>query len=119
MKVACDRCLKIASEDSIEVTRNWLNISTDRGLKYLFCEKCACVIWKTMFNCDKKDDNSDGVCVNTVPIAHGHWVSINPDEDGYASEYGCSVCKSDISVAYYGTDCDYDYCPNCGAKMDR
>ena len=60
MKVACDRCLKIASEDSIEVERNWLNISTGGGLKYRFCEKCADVFWETMFNCDEKDGERKG-----------------------------------------------------------
>ena len=64
MKVACDRCLKIAPEDSIEVARNWLNISTGSGLKYLFCKKCADVFWDTMFNCDKKDGDADDTKAN-------------------------------------------------------
>mgnify|MGYP003301544658 CR=1 FL=1 len=59
MKVACDRCLKIVSEDSIEIARNWITISTGSGIKYLFCEKCADVFWKTMFNCDEKMDTED------------------------------------------------------------
>lgn len=119
MKVACDRCLKIVSEDSIEFINDWTGIPIGNGSKYLFCKKCADVFWKTMFNCDEKDGNSDGACVEAIPVSHGHWVSINPDEDGYAFEYVCSVCKRNIIVDYYGTDCDYDYCPNCGSKMDE
>ena len=40
-------------------------------------------------------------------VKHGHWI------DGTCGSYKiCSVCGQ-IS------DFDFDYCPNCGAKMDE
>ena len=55
--------------------------------------------------------------VDAEPVVHGHW---NEAKDG---TLWCSVC---ISTAPYDEDSwgyvlnapHYDYCPNCGAKMD-
>lgn len=45
--------------------------------------------------------------IDAVPVRHGHWI------DGICGAYKiCSVCDQ-IS------DFDFDYCPNCGAKMDE
>ena len=55
--------------------------------------------------------------VDAVPVVHGNWISIGEDKRGYAEEYECSVCKNHIRLSYYSTFCDYEYCPNCGAKM--
>lgn len=52
-------------------------------------------------------------------VTHGHWESINADESGYAAIYRCSVCKREISLGYFDTDCDHEYCLHCGAKMDE
>lgn len=43
---------------------------------------------------------------DVVEVRHGYWV------DGKCGHYKiCSECKQ---IA----DFDFDYCPNCGAKMD-
>ena len=59
-------------------------------------------------------------CINSVPTAddvrkveHGHWHLINSDV-GW-NDFICSVCKSEVIL---DEDIIYDYCPNCGAKMD-
>lgn len=57
--------------------------------------------------------------IDAVPVAHGHWESINADDSGYAAIYRCSVCKRGISIGYYDAYCDYEYCPRCGAKMNE
>lgn len=49
---------------------------------------------------------------NVAPVVHGRWV--NP----YMNRYGhpchcCSVCGFKASYQ------DRNYCPNCGAKMDK
>lgn len=49
--------------------------------------------------------------VDAAEVVHGRWVwkPINK----YTSRLHCSVCDND-----YGADGKYNYCPNCGAKMD-
>ena len=60
----------------------------------------------------------DAPTVDAEPVKHGHW---NEAKDG---TLWCSVC---ISTGPYDEDSwgyvlnapHYDYCPNCGAKMDE
>lgn len=37
MKIACDICEKVESENK---ARNWMSISVNGHTQYLFCEKC-------------------------------------------------------------------------------
>lgn len=41
---------------------------------------------------------------NVSPVKHGHWIS---------TKYKCSEC----GVIVWGND--FNFCPNCGAKMDK
>lgn len=61
MKVACDRCNKIVDADRIEFVNDWLKLTSDRGIKFLFCKKCAKVFWETMFNDDSKDQEQQSI----------------------------------------------------------
>lgn len=45
------------------------------------------------------------------PVRHGRWIEDNPHCNGLAPNWNCSMCGGD-------GDNDYNYCPNCGAKMD-
>ena len=45
------------------------------------------------------------------------WVVV-PDEV-FADRYFCSVCLNEPIIDLYGQYCLSNYCPNCGAKMDR
>ena len=51
--------------------------------------------------------------VDAVEVVHGY----NIDEDT-PSLFECSICHWSCSDTYYGDTADYNYCPNCGAKMD-
>lgn len=51
--------------------------------------------------------------VDAVPVVHGR----NLDADT-PSLFECSVCHWSCIDTYYGDTADYNYCPNCGAKMD-
>lgn len=53
---------------------------------------------------------ADVPTVDAVEVVHGRWIEFN-------SFMTCSECDTDW---YYGdNDTDrFDYCPNCGAKMD-
>ena len=49
----------------------------------------------------------DAPAVDAVPVVHGRW-----EDDGEDHRYHtCSVCN-------YMTIPRYNYCPNCGARMD-
>ena len=48
------------------------------------------------------------------PVKHGRWISI-----GHKLSRICSVCNCDEPYKFADDDANvYDYCPNCGAKMD-
>ena len=51
------------------------------------------------------------------PIRRGHWIAENRDSRGYADCYTCSNCQNYTYTYTLMRDCEYDYCPNCGAKM--
>ena len=50
-----------------------------------------------------------------VPVVHGRWIPIEEKlwnlDVPVVVDWKCSVCN------VTGND-DFDYCPNCGAKMD-
>ena len=55
-----------------------------------------------------------GIVIDVEPVAHGRWVSVP-----YKLARVCSVCNRDEPYKFADIDADvYDYCPNCGAKMD-
>lgn len=69
-----------------------------------------------MSQCDKAPT------VDAVEVVHGRWVVLAEFVDGYTCA-SCSVCgeytykkgqKGPFRVEY----AKYNYCPNCGAKMD-
>lgn len=49
--------------------------------------------------------------IKKSPIVHAHWIKSNYDNiDG--TIYKCSNCNTEFFSAW-------NYCPNCGAKMDE
>ena len=46
------------------------------------------------------------------PVRHGRWLQKKHKIFGNAYDYVCSECGCDYALA------EYNYCPNCGAKMD-
>lgn len=48
--------------------------------------------------------------IEAEPVKHGRWVRIGCDE------FVCSECCAHYEYEYI--KCEYNYCPNCGAKMD-
>ena len=47
--------------------------------------------------------------VEVKEVVHGRWI----DAREYCGDYMCSNCD-----ALYGTN-KFNYCPNCGAKMNK
>lgn len=50
------------------------------------------------------------------PVIHAHWVAC---EDEYEDEYKCSACGGIQFFAMTPQDEGWEYCPHCGAKMDK
>lgn len=64
-----------------------------------YCDKESCQIWKAPV-------------ADVVPVVHGHWI----EDHDYLKCPECSVMvKYDFTFFDIG---NWDYCPNCGAKMD-
>ena len=56
---------------------------------------------------------SDIPAADVAPVVHGRW--IKKEEYTFGIMYDCSLCKN--RILYNGHS--WDYCPNCGAKMDE
>ena len=56
--------------------------------------------------------------VEAEPVKHGRWKAHKPDCRGYTAGFICSSCGNIIYTDYSMKECDYNYCPNCGAKME-
>ncbi len=52
------------------------------------------------------------------PVKRGRWIAENRDERGYADCYTCSNCNNYTYMYTLMKDCEHEYCPNCGARMD-
>lgn len=63
--------------------------------------------------------------LKTIPIAdvaevrHGKWIFINQAKACFNAPYGdiskCSLCGHKVDVS----ETNFNYCPQCGAKMDK
>ena len=52
-------------------------------------------------------------------VVHGEWILLGKNEHDYETsvEEKCSLCGR--YVYRYDTELQDNYCPNCGAKMDK
>lgn len=63
--------------------------------------------------------------IDAVPVVHGAWGEETVDsyeENAVIADWQsarCSVCKRYLTTPYMYYFSHYDYCPNCGAKMDE
>ena len=54
-------------------------------------------------------DITEAPTVDAAPVVHGRWIR-------RGNEMKCSNPK--CQFIYYSNNDDFNYCPNCGAKMD-
>lgn len=75
--------------------------------------------WASCNNCLSEDDIADLIdeipAADVAPVVHGNWVSCFEDWRKQIEGDKCSSC----GFEHYGTNIrSYNFCPNCGAKMD-
>ena len=63
--------------------------------------------------------NEDDIpTVYAEPIRHGHWIEVQRiHEKDHTAICECSLCGDTVWV--YDGQRAWNYCPNCGAKMDE
>ena len=50
--------------------------------------------------------------ISVQPVKHGEW---NSESSYYVA---CSCCNYHLTRDEWFSGCDWNYCPQCGAKMD-
>ena len=53
-----------------------------------------------------------GIVADVAPVRHGRWVK--QDKYAFGTFYDCSICDNRI----LDTGRSWNYCPNCGCRMD-
>lgn len=100
-------------EEKIKESLKWVdrNLEKDRFLEG--CKASLIDILSTLRNYTPT--------IDAVPVVHGHWKEVSADEMYGSGSYEtagflCSNCGFDIESIEHNA---FNYCPNCGAKMDE
>lgn len=75
-----------------------------RNFKDMKCNYCGTADYIYMIE--------DMPAADVAPVRHGRWEEAS-DGDGIV----CPFCRTDFCTIIYDTEY-FNYCPNCGAKMD-
>lgn len=59
---------------------------------------------------------SDMPSADVAEVVHGRWIDGAEDFTCGNHNAECSICR--CYVSWDGCDEDFNYCPNCGARMD-
>lgn len=78
----------------------------ERDIAAAFANNCGAV-----YVANRLSDSNAFPAADVAPVVHGRWVSVP-----YKLARICSVCNRDEPYKFADA---YDYCPNCGAKMDE
>ena len=73
--------------------------------------------WKQLMNLSGTAINIDDIPseIDVAPVRHGKWLC---SDDIYETAV-CSVCNFDTGEPYEYVKKSWNFCPNCGAKMER
>ena len=77
-----------------------------RNFKDMKCDYCGTADYIYMIE--------DMPTIEAKPVVHGRWISKN--HHGYEWVFVCSNCGY---IDGYPFNDRFNYCPNCGAKMDE
>ena len=91
------------------------------GITDMDCGKCA---WysKAYRQCKRGGDFEDACCaiedaptIEAVPVVHGHWEPVTNGRGGFE----CSKCHHYAPSYQDGVEWISEWCPSCGAIMNR
>lgn len=86
--------------------------NTSKDFKRGFAYCCVHLI-RTLEYIKEKEWHTDEA--DAVEIKQGKWIYHPDDLFPAESTQECSICHEEESISL----CNENYCPNCGAKMDR
>lgn len=49
----------------------------------------------------------------------GHWIKIGYMDSDVTDTFRCSFCNRHIYLEFETVECDYRFCPYCGARMNE
>lgn len=67
---------------------------------------------------DIKEIINDVHSADVVSVKHGKWRASKSCGVLPTNKFVCSECDGLVIISTYRNRCLYNYCPNCGAKMD-
>ena len=84
----------------------------------LYCKGCNLKNLETMlrngkFDCIMNENRCINTAADVAPVRHGRW--IEQEKYTFGVMYDCSICDNRILDNGHS----WNYCPNCGAKMDK
>ena len=84
----------------------------------LYCKGCNLKNLETMlrngkFDCIMNENRCINTAADVAPVRHGRW--IEQEKYTFGVMYDCSICDDRILDNGHS----WNYCPNCGAKMDK
>ena len=83
-----------------------------------YCKGCNLKNLETMlrngkFDCIMNENRCINTAADVAPVRHGRW--IEQEKYTFGVMYACSICDNLILDNGHS----WNYCPNCGAKMDK
>lgn len=85
--------------------------------EYIKREEAMNIAFKSPFFSDSLMEEIMAIpAADVAPVRHGRWI-LEREPGGKPYCFHCSVCDDDFH--YIGITVAYDYCPNCGAKMEQ
>lgn len=82
----------------------------ERDIAAAFAYNCGAI-----YVSNRLSDKNAFPAADVAPVVHGRWVSVP-----HKLARVCSVCNRDEPYKFADVYVDvYNYCPNCGARMDE
>ncbi len=60
----------------------------------------------------------DAPTIEAEPVRHGEWGIIERNFHNNTVDIMCTECDAAFCLSMFTFGLNYNYCPNCGAKMD-